>query len=168
LAVPVSVAVSSIGFPSTTVGVALVEIDGVTGVTTKHSVRLVAFDGSATFGTPGVVVSKFARQQYLPADVIVAAAELYIPLAVTGFTFAAAATAVPPVWQFDVASAIGPQRCQVRVPVKVPPDTLSTAESVAVTEPPPIERPPAGIVPPLPFFGVVTIDAVHAPSWPRA
>jgi len=48
LAVPVSVAVSSIGFPSTTDGVALVLIVGVTGLTVKHSVTVVV---SPEFGS---------------------------------------------------------------------------------------------------------------------
>src|SRR5712672_1609653 len=52
---------------------------------------------------------------------------------------------------------MGPQRWKLRVPVKLPPVTASAAESVAVTEPPPIER--------LDADGVVTSDDVQ---WPRA
>jgi hypothetical protein len=45
--------------------------------------------------------------------------------------------------------------------VAVPPTRSTTAESLTATTPVPIESPPAGIAPPAPVFGVVTVVEVQ-------
>src|SRR5512132_1745137 len=75
----------------------------------------------------------------------------------------------PPVKQLLVEfRARGPQRKNVTSPPKsVDPVTVTSAWSLTVTDPVPIESPPAGIVPPAPVCGVVTVLERHCPSWPR-
>src|SRR5438309_2191444 len=108
LAVPRSVAVSLIAWPSVTPALACVVSVGCTGVTLKHSVRLVVLLGSDEFGTPVVVEVKLPRQQYLPTEVIVAAAELTVGLLLLT---PPPAIAVPPVLQLAwLVRSAGPQR----------------------------------------------------------
>ena len=71
LAVPVMVAVSLIALPSWTGPLAWVVSVGVTGFTVKHSLARL----SDPSGTPFVMWTKSARQQYRPTDVRVAASE---------------------------------------------------------------------------------------------
>src|SRR4029078_791567 len=79
-AVPLNVIVSSRGVEQQLAAVASELLDGVvdsvgaTGASVKHSLRLVLSDfGSSASGMPvaGVVAWKCARQQYLPAVVMV-------------------------------------------------------------------------------------------------
>ena len=79
-AVPVSVAVSVIGFPSVTSAPAVVVSVGCTGLIVKHSdvvpPSATDFDGSVDAGTPTSESPEYsARQQYRPADVSVAESE---------------------------------------------------------------------------------------------
>src|SRR5258706_2328116 len=72
--------------------------------------------------------------------------------------------AVPPVAHVP---ALGPQREKDTVPLQIKaPPTVTVAESVAETDPAPMERPPAGIGLPLPSFAVVTIEEEQVPKLP--
>ena len=107
--------------------------------------------------------SKKARQQYLPADVIVAAGESTVLAAwLTGTgTFGAAVTSVPTLPPRAVTRSRvdigGPQSQNLTVPLHVVmPVTVTTASSLTVIDPAVvIDSPPAGMLAPAPSFGVV-------------
>src|SRR2546428_8129204 len=71
LAVPFRFARSETGLPSCTSGDASVGMNGITGLTVKHSFS----EASVALGTPSVPDVNSPRQQYPPTDVTVAALE---------------------------------------------------------------------------------------------
>src|SRR5439155_10844215 len=161
LAVQLRAAVSVTGLPSSTgPAPAAVASVGVTGLTVKHSLGLVA-PLSVASPSPDVPDVKVPRQQYRPTEVTVAAAErtgMVVEL-LTGPEL----IEVPPLTQLSVS--LGPHRKKDSVPFQVEmPLTVRLAESLTETEPVPIERPPAGIVPPLPSLAVVTRPDSHLPK----
>jgi len=76
---------------------------------------------------------------------------------------------VPPLAQLLVeVRARGPQRKNATDPPKfVAPPTVTTAWSLTLTDPVPMDRPAGGIRPPVPVCGVVTVPEVHEPNPPR-
>ena len=141
---------------------AIVATPGITGLTWKHSVAA----DSVTLGTPaGLIAVNSARQRYLPADVMVAAAERIgeAVALLTGFPAAGRIGPVPPAEQVAGLPAVGarsagPHRKKFRLPLQVVgPVMVSTAESLTWIEPAEvIERPPAGMEAPAESLGVVT------------
>ena len=125
----------------------------------KHSPPV----ASVAFGTPCVAEVKSPRQQYRPADVIVAAADVSgcdVPWLID-----CESTRVPPLVQVavDVVSVPMKHRWKSYVPLHVDtPVTVTVALSVTLT------IPDCGIcVEPL-IDGVVVVLELHSPSWPRA
>ena len=68
---------------------------------------------------------------------------------------------MPPVAQRPGESTLHSENATEPAGVAVPPTRSTTAESLTATTPVPIESPPAGIVPPAPVFGVVTVVEVQ-------
>ncbi len=129
---------------------------GVTGVTVKHS----SSELSEADGTPSVVDVKLPRQQYRPADVIVADAET-IGCEVPWLTAIGLPTEVPS--EEHVPVAMGPHSRKATEPFQLEmPFTTMVALSVTDTDPDPIETDP-----PFPALGVVTIVVSQDPKPPR-